>query len=731
MGEVHLATLEREAGFRKVVAVKRSLPHLATDPRVVSRFEREARLAAVLTHRHIVQVFDFGRADGVAWLAMEYVHGVDLKAAQDRLGPRPMPAGLAVEIGLACARGLHHAHGATDANGQPLRLVHRDVSPHNVLLSFDGDVKITDFGLADEATGPDGPDGMIQGKYAYMSPEQARGGGVDARSDQYSLAVVLYELLTGARAFHSDEGPMATVERVLSGRALRPLTVFDVPPPVVEVVERAMSLSSAARYPDMLVFAEALRSAALTAGIPIGEPPLAEWLAGLFAERVGSVAVPAPMVVHEGTAAADAPISGSPSPGRTVGFEVTLDALAPAVLESGPGATASSAAPGGSPAMPGASVGRTPSASVRRTPGASVGRTPGASVEGTPGGAIAAGPARLSTATRRFGMIAGLAATAGLAVFGFARLGKNESASRSAGEGATASRGTVDSSPSVLPSSASVSAFPASVLPSSASVLPPSVSVMPSSASVPPSLASTDARAVASSPRPGRVFGANGGPVSARGGGSTPAGTAVAGAVPVGARLDAPAPGASRSPVGARLDAPSPGASGLPVGARLDAPSPGASGSPVALLEGPALAAALPVAPGPGVGARPLGSSPGAGPQVRLVAEGASVRDADGTTLSSWRSLGTGPLFARIVGGAGPPVRLRMVATGRNVRANLSAQPYGEVELDGVSLGGTPLADLPLRAGLRRLVVRGPDGSLTRLTVEVGAGGEPEGAGPP
>ncbi len=234
MGEVHLATLEREAGFRKLVAVKRALPHLANDPSVVSRFEREARLAAVLTHRHIVQVFDFGRADGAAWLAMEYVHGVDLKAAQDRLGPQPLPAGLAVEIGLACARGLHHAHGVTDAAGEPLHLVHRDVSPHNVLLSFDGDVKLTDFGLADAATGPERPDGMIQGKYAYMSPEQARGGAVDARSDQLFArrralrAAQRGAGVPGARGAHGHPGPRgrraaaAAAERVRGCRGPRP-----------------------------------------------------------------------------------------------------------------------------------------------------------------------------------------------------------------------------------------------------------------------------------------------------------------------------------------------------------------------------------------------------------------------------------------------------------------------------------------------------------------------------
>ncbi|MCK6573184.1 serine/threonine protein kinase, partial [Myxococcota bacterium] len=338
MGEVHLATLEREAGFRKRVAIKRALPQLAGDPRVAERFEREARLSAVLAHRHIVQVFDFGRSDGAAWLAMEYVHGVDLKAVQDRLGAQPLPAGVALEIGLACAAGLHHAHGARDAAGVPMRLVHRDVSPHNVLLSFDGDVKLTDFGLADAATGPDGPDGLIQGKYAYMSPEQARGGAVDARADQYALGVVLYELLSGARAFQSFEGPLATLDRVASGRPLRPLAELGVAPALALVVGRAMAVDPEARYPDMQHFAGALRAAGAAAGVTTGEPPLSDWLRAVFPERLTAYAEvdrPAtPPVATEVTAAALEPIgTGGGGGGVMAALERTLDAVSPAALD--------------------------------------------------------------------------------------------------------------------------------------------------------------------------------------------------------------------------------------------------------------------------------------------------------------------------------------------------------------------------------------------------------------
>jgi serine/threonine protein kinase len=606
MGEVHLATLEREAGFRKLVAVKRALPHLAQDPNVVSRFEREARLAAVLTHRHIVQVFDFGRADGAAWLAMEYVHGVDVKAAQDRLGPVPFPPGLAVEIGLACARGLHHAHQVADANGRPLHLVHRDVSPHNVLLSFDGDVKLTDFGLADAATGPDRPDGMIQGKYAYMSPEQARGGAVDARSDQYALAVMLYELLSGARAFQTPEGALAMLERVTQGTPLRPLGELGVPPPLVTVVERGMRPEAEARYADMTAFAEALRTAAVVAGVLVGEPPLAEWLRGLFPERGGPVSSQPPTLVHDATAAADAPISSGPLAPRAAeaGFDQTLDAVAPAALE---------------PAVPLVPPARS----------------------GAPEPPIEA-PAR--RALVRWALAAGVA----LVVAGGVVLW--------AGEPPPGAASTPDALPAVA------SGAPPSLAPSRAIAPPLAVaSVLPA----PP--------AVASEP---------------------------------------PAPPAVASRPGKRP------ASEPPRPALVSTPPTTPPAVPSVSPPEPAVAAAPAVPPT----AAPAVAEGSVGPRVRVEAEGANVRDAGGGSLSTWRSLADGSVLAHVTGGSGPPVSLRLLASGRSVRANVTARPYGDVVLDGVAMGGTPVADLPMRVGRRRIVVRGPDASETRVTVEVGAG---------
>lgn len=246
MGEVCLATLERAGGFRKLVAVKRALPALMANPTFVEMFEREARLAAALNHRNIVQIFDFGRQDGIAWLAMEYVHGADLKAVMDA----PLPPGIVLEVGLGCARGLEYAHRAADAQGRPLALVHRDVSPQNILLSFEGDVKLADFGLALPIESRRDGRGL-QGKFGYISPEQVAGRSPDARSDQFALGVVLYEMFSGQRAFFADDGAEAILDRVARGRPLAPLgaLVPHLPAALVGVVEQAMARDPADRFP--------------------------------------------------------------------------------------------------------------------------------------------------------------------------------------------------------------------------------------------------------------------------------------------------------------------------------------------------------------------------------------------------------------------------------------------------------------------------------------------------
>jgi serine/threonine-protein kinase len=231
MGEVFLTS-------KPGVVVKRLLPHLAADPAFVSLFLEEARVAARLHHPNIVEIHELGEVDGAWFLAMEHVDGPDLR----RLGS--VSAEQACRIAEQVAAGLDHAHKARDAQGRLLRVVHRDISPHNILVAKDGTAKLIDFGVARAVGG---------GKAAYMSPEQADGGDGDARSDQFSLGVVLWEMLSGRRLFDAGDEP-ATLERVATCEVPAPLKL-EAP------LMRALNKDPRRRFSDCRAFAEALRSA--------------------------------------------------------------------------------------------------------------------------------------------------------------------------------------------------------------------------------------------------------------------------------------------------------------------------------------------------------------------------------------------------------------------------------------------------------------------------------------
>ncbi|HET9037469.1 MAG TPA: serine/threonine-protein kinase, partial [Myxococcaceae bacterium] len=199
MAEIYLAAALGPEGFEKDVVIKRVRPGLAGDPEFVRMFIAEARVASRLNHANLVHIFDFDKHEDTYYLAMEYVRGHSLWELRRRRQERgvAIPPMLVAQIGMEVARGLAYAHRLTDG-GHSLNLVHRDVTPHNVLLSFDGAVKLTDFGIA-KAGGRATTSGMLKGKFAYMSPEQARGDALDARTDVFALGVTLWELLTGAR----------------------------------------------------------------------------------------------------------------------------------------------------------------------------------------------------------------------------------------------------------------------------------------------------------------------------------------------------------------------------------------------------------------------------------------------------------------------------------------------------------------------------------------------------
>jgi eukaryotic-like serine/threonine-protein kinase len=220
MAEIFLASSFGPEGFEKQVVIKRIRPTFADDASFVEMFVSEARLVSKLNHANIVQIFDFDRHDDTFYIAMEYVRGKSLAQAHQRareLGV-PLAPALAAQIVVEVARGLGFAHRLTD-HGQPLGLVHRDVTPQNVLLSYEGAVKLTDFGIAKAGTRASTV-GMLKGKFAYMSPEQSRGQPVDSRTDIFALGITLWELLCAARLFDADSD--VAVLHAVQERTVRP-----------------------------------------------------------------------------------------------------------------------------------------------------------------------------------------------------------------------------------------------------------------------------------------------------------------------------------------------------------------------------------------------------------------------------------------------------------------------------------------------------------------------------
>ena len=259
MAEVWRARAYGMAGFEKILVIKKVLDTLAKDEEFIRLFVDEARIAVQLHHVNIVQVFDLGRVDETYYMAMEYVHGLDLArfiARSRSMGPFPIP--LALFIVGEVLKALHFAHERTDEGGEPLRIVHCDMSPQNVLISYAGEVKITDFGISRAAFQASSLHDVIRGKYAYMSPEQVDGKDLDGRSDLFSLGIILYELLTGKRLFKAKtrEETLARVRRaeVPSPRTYRP----EVSEDLEAMVLRALSLRPADRFPTGGAFLDEL-----------------------------------------------------------------------------------------------------------------------------------------------------------------------------------------------------------------------------------------------------------------------------------------------------------------------------------------------------------------------------------------------------------------------------------------------------------------------------------------
>nr|MDQ3300149.1 serine/threonine protein kinase [Myxococcota bacterium] len=259
---IDLACIERAYGFQRHVVIKRPLEHLRGDARAAASLQREARLGGRLRHPNLVSILDAGVHDGYDYLVLEYVHGGSLRELmQAESGGRVRDLPIAVALGIVAdvARGLHDAHELADEHGAPLGLVHRDVSPGNVLIGLDGAVKLADFGIAKE-TRVATLSGSMHGTVTYMAPEQCRGHAFDRRADVFSLGVILYELVTGTRLFWADND-VASLHRVLSGTVPRPRKVRPTVTAALEdIVMRAVAPEPERRWGTARALADAIET---------------------------------------------------------------------------------------------------------------------------------------------------------------------------------------------------------------------------------------------------------------------------------------------------------------------------------------------------------------------------------------------------------------------------------------------------------------------------------------
>lgn len=281
MAEVWRAKLVGEANFQRILAIKKILPHVSEDPEFVSMFQDEANITVLLQHPNIGQVYEFSKQDDSYYISMEYISGKDLKTVWSHMRQRKqvIPLEMCCHIVQKMAEGLDYAHRKRDNFGNPLGIVHRDVSPQNCLVSWEGDVKVIDFGIAaaeDKASKTRA--GTLKGKFAYMSPEQIRGLKLDGRADVFALGVVLYELVTGERGF-AAESEFSLLEKVRNVE-IKPPTMInrEIPPELERIIFKALAKDRDERYQFGSDLAEDLQRYLLSRGKPPNAQSLGQFL---------------------------------------------------------------------------------------------------------------------------------------------------------------------------------------------------------------------------------------------------------------------------------------------------------------------------------------------------------------------------------------------------------------------------------------------------------------------
>jgi serine/threonine-protein kinase len=287
MANIYLARSRTELGARRLCVIKEVLPELAHDGRFAELLVAEAKLSSRLSHVNVVKIEDLGREDNSLFIAMEYVEGLDLRELLRRAAALrvPMPVSFSLIVIADVLRGLDYAHRLKGDNGKPLGIVHRDVSPSNVLVSFEGEVKLCDFGIA-RASAASGKDSVIEGKAGYMSPEQARGEAVDARSDVFAAGIMLWELIAGRRLYKAQPG-----ERLLevAQRAqVPPLPARGLPQEeeLGAIVMRALSPCREDRYPTAGAMLRDIERYAVEARMIASPIRFGEWLRDHFGAEI-------------------------------------------------------------------------------------------------------------------------------------------------------------------------------------------------------------------------------------------------------------------------------------------------------------------------------------------------------------------------------------------------------------------------------------------------------------
>ncbi|MHB8420036.1 MAG: protein kinase domain-containing protein [Myxococcales bacterium] len=335
MAEVFLAKAFGVEGFQRILAIKKIIPTMVEDQEFITMFIDEARIAVQLNHANIVQIHELGKFEEHYYIAMEYVSGRDLRFMLDAAKKKKklLPVGLSVFLAQAVCQGLDYAHRKKDAQGRDMNIVHRDVSPQNVLVSYEGDVKVIDFGIAKAQNRSQKTQaGILKGKFGYMSPEQVRGMPVDRRSDIFALGVILYEMLTGERLF-VGESDFSTLEKVRNAEVLPPREFNEAIPEALEaIVMKSLAREPETRYQWAAEMGEDLMRFLVQGSAVYGQKQLAQHMKAEFAHELERenerMARFASLEAEEGTPVSPMPppseVPSNPPPGAKIRASQTL-----------------------------------------------------------------------------------------------------------------------------------------------------------------------------------------------------------------------------------------------------------------------------------------------------------------------------------------------------------------------------------------------------------------------